>query len=70
MPRYDIFVAYDGNTLHEIIEADDEEAAKAEGRRLAAKEFRMDWALEQSIKMDDPEWFEGELDGFLVEERD
>ncbi len=68
MPRFHVFAARDGNALHEEIEAEDYEAAENEGRRLAAAEFSLEEVLQQAIDDDEVWFFDGELDGLLIEE--
>lgn len=63
MTTFDIFAARDGDTYRGTIEAEDEDDAKAKARPILAEHFRIDF------DEDDPDYFDGEIDGFTAEER-
>ena len=67
LPKWDVFAAHDGQTYRGVVEAEDEDAAKAETRPIINSTFRMGFTGDQIAA--DPTFFDGELDGFLVEEK-
>lgn len=67
LPKWDVFAARDGDTYRSTIEAEDEDHAKQIARPFINAHFRMDFTNEQIVT--DTDSFDGELAGFLVEEK-
>ena len=65
LPKWDVFAARDGETYRSTVEAEDEDHAKQIARPFINSDFRMGFTNEQIAE--DSDFFDGELDGFLVE---